>query len=185
MGHVTEALRSRRLELGLSQRGLAAATGLPQPVIAAYESGAREPGIANAERLAAGLGVTLGFQTIVDVEGVVAEHRDWRRAELLSLVLAHQIVIELIARHGDVVRLAHERLEVMRRQHRLAVSWFDEWDRLLSGPLHELVGALLDPSSDATDLRQSAPFAGVIDQPTRTVILGRLHAAQREFRHAS
>ena len=40
-----ETLRHRRHQLGLSQRDLPDRTGLPQPVIAAYESGTREPGI--------------------------------------------------------------------------------------------------------------------------------------------
>jgi predicted nucleotidyltransferase len=46
-----EALRRRRQEAGLSQRALAARSGVPQPNIAAYESGRRTPAATTAERL--------------------------------------------------------------------------------------------------------------------------------------
>ncbi len=54
---VSDALRTRRLNAGLSQRALAARAGVPQPNIAAYESGRRIPSAATFERLAAVLDV--------------------------------------------------------------------------------------------------------------------------------
>ena len=45
------ALRRRRLEASLSQRELAARSGIPQPSIAAYESGRRMPADSTQERL--------------------------------------------------------------------------------------------------------------------------------------
>jgi len=52
-----ERLRRRRQEAGLSQRELAARSGVPQPNIAAYERGRRVPAAATAERLDAVLRV--------------------------------------------------------------------------------------------------------------------------------
>jgi predicted nucleotidyltransferase len=48
---VGEALRRRRSDAGLTQRELAARAGVPQPNIAAYESGRRVPAAATAQRL--------------------------------------------------------------------------------------------------------------------------------------
>ncbi|MFN4002348.1 helix-turn-helix domain-containing protein [Microcella sp.] len=48
---VGEALRRRRHDAGLTQRELAARAGVPQPNIAAYESGRRVPAAATAQRL--------------------------------------------------------------------------------------------------------------------------------------
>lgn len=45
------ALRRRRLEANLSQRELAARSGIPQPSIAAYESGRRVPADSTQQRL--------------------------------------------------------------------------------------------------------------------------------------
>lgn len=52
-----EVLRRRRNEAGLSQRELAARSGVPQPNIAAYERGRRAPAAETAERLDAVLRV--------------------------------------------------------------------------------------------------------------------------------
>lgn len=51
------ALRERRQAAGLSQRLLAARSGVPQPNIAAYESGRRVPSPGTLERLVAVLSV--------------------------------------------------------------------------------------------------------------------------------
>ncbi|WP_245701167.1 XRE family transcriptional regulator [Sanguibacter gelidistatuariae] len=49
--HISETLRRRRQDAGLSQRDLALRSGVPQPNIAAYESGRRAPAAATLERL--------------------------------------------------------------------------------------------------------------------------------------
>ena len=49
---IGDALRKRRLDAGLSQRALALRSGVPQPNIAAYESGRRIPSTGTRERLA-------------------------------------------------------------------------------------------------------------------------------------
>jgi len=50
-----QSLRSARLAAGLSQRALATLAGIPQPNIAAYESGRRTPSAATLERLSTAL----------------------------------------------------------------------------------------------------------------------------------
>jgi transcriptional regulator with XRE-family HTH domain len=51
-------LRDARLAAGLSQRALAERLGVPQPVIARWETGAREPRVRAAVRVAEALGTT-------------------------------------------------------------------------------------------------------------------------------
>lgn len=48
---ISESLRRRRRDAGLSQRDLALRSGVPQPNIAAYESGRRAPAAETLERL--------------------------------------------------------------------------------------------------------------------------------------
>ncbi len=48
---LSEALRQRRQNVGLSQRELALRSGVPQPNIAAYESGRRVPAVGTIEKL--------------------------------------------------------------------------------------------------------------------------------------
>ncbi len=50
---IADSLRTRRSNIGLSQRALALRSGVPQPNIAAYESGRRVPSAGTLDRLAA------------------------------------------------------------------------------------------------------------------------------------
>lgn len=52
---VSDILRRRRAEAGLSQRQLALRATVPQPNIAAYESGRRAPSVSTLEKLEAAL----------------------------------------------------------------------------------------------------------------------------------
>jgi transcriptional regulator with XRE-family HTH domain len=54
-----EKLKELRQGKGLSQAGLAAASGVPVGTIRDYEQGKREPLLSNAQRLARGLGVSV------------------------------------------------------------------------------------------------------------------------------
>lgn len=56
-GAIGPALRSKRLAAGMSQRELAARSGVPQPNIAAYERGRRSPMPETLARLEAALAV--------------------------------------------------------------------------------------------------------------------------------
>lgn len=51
-------LSNTRVERGLTQRTLSMASGVPQPQIASFESGARTPTILNLARLRKALGCT-------------------------------------------------------------------------------------------------------------------------------
>jgi transcriptional regulator with XRE-family HTH domain len=186
MESVVEELRQRRLSLGLGQRALAEITGLTQPAIAAYESGTREPGIANVERLAEGLGTRISLEATVDVEALVIAHPTLRREEMLSLVLAHQVAIALLTDPGRTRAIAARNIARQGRESPRALEWTNQWSVLLAGPLRNLVSALVDTSSQAIDLRQSAPFAGVVAQGMRGRLISRLRIAQRNARqHAS
>lgn len=52
-------LATLRLRAGLSQKELAQKCGLEQPHVSRYESGRHEPGVFQAQQMAAALGVTL------------------------------------------------------------------------------------------------------------------------------
>jgi hypothetical protein len=47
-----------------------------------------------------------------------------------------------------------------------------EWERLLEGPLTELLTALTSPSPRSRELRQNNPFAGVLSEEERRRVLG-------------
>jgi hypothetical protein len=57
-----------------------------------------------------------------------------------------------------------------------AVTWVDEWDRLLERPLHELLDALTSTTTKGRELRQNSPFAGVLSEDERSRVLAQFVA---------
>ncbi len=48
------------------------------------------------------------------------------------------------------------------------------WEGLLEGPLPDIRKVLEDEGEEARDLRQNSPFAGVLSEPERQVVVGRI-----------
>jgi hypothetical protein len=73
-----ETLRHRRAIAGLSQRQLATLSGVPQPNIAAYESGRRVPSSGTLDRLAAALSIPT-LSRIRDAREAIMQAAERRR----------------------------------------------------------------------------------------------------------
>ena len=67
-----------------------------------------------------------------------------------------KLAFVLLADHERVRIKAISNVGVMRRADTRGGSsrYLNEWERLVNGDLDALVEAMLDPSSDATDLRR-------------------------------
>jgi excisionase family DNA binding protein len=103
--------------------------------------------------------------------------RDQRR----SLWLAYAVAGRIVADPWRVRLIARENLEKMRRTARgQARSWLDEWERLLDGPVEELLAALTSRSPRERDLRQNSPFAGVLSEEEREGALAAWTEHERE-----
>ena len=61
-----EVLASLRRRTGRSQRDVAAAVGIPAPVLSAYERGRRQPSLAAASRIIDALGYSVKFDFVLD-----------------------------------------------------------------------------------------------------------------------
>lgn len=163
---MTEVRRIRE-KAGLTQTELAALGATSQPTIAAYESGAKVPSLRTLRRLAQAAGFDL------EIEPTPALTREERR----SLVV-HDHIAERLRRDPEpVVTKAKANLAKMRRLHPPAADTFDQWERILEGPLEELISVLRSRDRDARELRQVTPFAGVLNAAERDM-------AYTEFRRA-
>jgi hypothetical protein len=58
-----------------------------------------------------------------------------------------------------------------REQGRIDPRYARRWERLLEKPIPEIRRAITALGSDADDLRQSSPFAGMLSEPERRRIL--------------
>jgi hypothetical protein len=100
--------------------------------------------------------------------------RDQVRSLLLAVAVAGHVVTD-----PDRTRaLARANLRRMRASGAggtaaggTATMWLDAWERLLDGPLVELLTALTSPSPWSRELRQNSPFAGVLTDAERQRVL--------------
>lgn len=80
-----------------------------------------------------------------------------------------------IALHREVARRLAADPGVLESARARVMGWQDEvhehyrvaWTQLLAGPLDALCAVLVEDSERARDLRQTSPFAGVLDPATR------------------
>jgi hypothetical protein len=100
------------------------------------------------------------------------------RNERFSLLL-HREVAQAIERDAGV--LARGRRNILRWQavHGNSVQAWDEWLTLLDAGTDAVLKAILDVGEEATRLRQSSPFAGIIPNRRRWDLLKESHDESR------
>jgi hypothetical protein len=91
------------------------------------------------------------------------------RGELKALAL-HRAVALRLRDDPSLVSLAKNRLEWLRVKNPAGGRYYDEWARLLDGPLDALLDVVVSPSEQACALRQESPFVDLVDQRERARI---------------
>ena len=110
-----------------------------------------------------------------DVEAIRTRTDRLSRDERRSLWLGYATAAAIIAEPDRTIAEASRQLERMRSTARgQARSWLDEWQRLIAGPIDNVLAALVDRSLRGRELRQNSPFAGALDDDERTRVLGEL-----------
>jgi excisionase family DNA binding protein len=107
-----------------------------------------------------------------DVEALRARTQRLTRDQRRSLWLAYAVGGRIVAdphRAGNVARRNLERMRASSRGQ--ARRWLDEWESLLNGPIDELLAMLVSPSPKGRELRQNAPFAGLLGTAERAEVL--------------
>ncbi len=107
-----------------------------------------------------------------DVEAVQARTQRLSKDQRRSLWLAYAIAGRIAEDPKSALRLARRNLETMRRTSRgQATRWLDEWERLLNGPIENILEQLVSRASKGREMRQNAPFAGLLSSAKRQRIL--------------
>ncbi len=88
------------------------------------------------------------------------------RLERRSLALHRAVAAKLRAR-PELLAIAHDNLDRWSRMGAGSQPYWDEWRSLLNRPLEDLLTAIQEDSPRMTELRQSSPFAGVLEPKER------------------
>ena len=98
-----------------------------------------------------------------------------RIAEERSLAL-HRLVADRVLASPELVDEARARVRKWLTAGAIDRTWAAAWLDVLERPPGEVADALTDPGQRARDLRQSSPFAGVIDPRERWAVWRRAQA---------
>jgi len=101
-------------------------------------------------------------------------------AEARSLEL-HRLVAERLRARPELLDRARARVAGWLHTGAVSRRWAAAWADVLSRPLPEILGVLVDPGQQARDLRQSSPFAGALSRREPWDALRRL-STQAEHR---
>jgi hypothetical protein len=93
-------------------------------------------------------------------------------------IAMHRVVAERLLADGGVLTAARERVKSWMESGVVHRAYAEAWWHLLSASPAEIAAALVDTGEEARALRQTSPFAGVLDARTRWQI-------HREVRRSS
>lgn len=94
--------------------------------------------------------------------------RGHETAELRSLTY-HQAVAKRL--DPELIAEVRERVDRLTGEGHLHPRYAEHWRRLLALPIAEIAEAIAADSPEAADLRQSSPFAGVLNEQERRRII--------------
>jgi hypothetical protein len=91
------------------------------------------------------------------------------RVDARSLAM-HRAIAEKLRAHPELMEIAHENLERWSAAPGRSGRYWDQWRELLSRPLPEVLAAIVEDSERMTAMRQTSPFAGVLEPRERWAI---------------
>jgi hypothetical protein len=98
----------------------------------------------------------------------LAVYSDHTVIEARSLAM-HCLIARKITHDSRLLEVARRNLAAWKRSRTAAERprCLDEWERVLRRPVSEVAAFITSTSEEATRLRQSSPFAGVLDRAER------------------
>jgi hypothetical protein len=108
-------------------------------------------------------------QKTIDPDVVLPRRRPrgHRTAELQSLAY-HRVVAQRL--DDRLVEAARRKLARWRSTNRIHPRWADEWERLLSRTPSQIARAISSDTPKARQLRQTSPFAGLLNAQERRLL---------------
>lgn len=171
---IAAILREARHRAARTQADVATRAGTSQATVAAYENSRKSPSLATLSRLAQAMGTTLrvellgpGGDEFVERPASLLNHQERR-----SLWLHRAVAVRIQFDPTRARAIGHENLVTGRNADSgsRGEPWWRTWEALLDGPLEELLVVLCSTSTYASQLRQTAPFAGLLAPSERWAV---------------
>lgn len=92
----------------------------------------------------------------------------------------HRAIAEKLSRRPELIGIAHENLGRWYETAGRARPYLDAWREILALPLQELICCIQRDDERMTALRQSSPFAGILEPRERWAIYAEFEAPRGE-----
>ena len=108
------------------------------------------------------------------------------RLERRSLAL-HRAAAEKLRERPALLSIAHDNLDRWSKPGNRSQPYLDTWREILAKPLDEVLALMVDDTQVMKDLRQSSPFAGILEPKERWLVYdtfesGTHHPSSRRHR---
>ena len=107
-----------------------------------------------------------------------------RRIDERSVALHHAIAEKLRAR-PELLEIARDNLDRWYAGAGGSRPYLDQWRQILDRPLEEVLSLIRQEDEAMTALRQSSPFAGILDPAERWAVYSRFERSGHPERHDS
>ena len=101
----------------------------------------------------------------IDLRRIFPERKRGHRAAELQSLAYHRVVADRLDDRS--IERARRRLERWRKEDRIHPHWADEWEDVLSKSPSEIGRVISADTARARSLRQTSPFAGVLNEHER------------------
>jgi len=115
-------------------------------------------------RKAAGLKPIVSWVASEPASPTYSSHR---LLEARSLAM-HAVIARKIERNPKLIEIARRNMERWSaKQEGAGPAWIEEWRGILNQQWQDIAALITDPGENATRLRQSSPFAGILTNQER------------------
>lgn len=101
------------------------------------------------------------------------------RVDARSLAM-HRAIAEKLRARPELIAIAHDNLERWSVSNPRSKPYWDAWREVLARPLPEILALIVEDGERMTAMRQTSPFAGVLDPRERWAIYDEFAAVERE-----
>ncbi len=121
-----------------------------------------------------------------DVEAIRQRTERLTRDQQRSLWLAYAVAGRIVTDPDVALATARGNLVNMRGATKgSATRWLAEWERLISGPVEQLLIAYTSRDLRGRELRQNSPFAGLLSDEERAEVLNQWRVARNRTVHGT
>jgi hypothetical protein len=89
----------------------------------------------------------------------------------------HEVVAKRLIRDRALLNVARNRLQRLREVNPHGRAYHDRWQELIDGPMDCLLRTMVEPSEEASTLRQESPFTTLVPSDERRRVFESLRAA--------